>query len=82
MCTFLMGKGLGELRKFIERVIYFVLSILIFIMLWKVTGEVWEEFVPLNYKTNLIGLIFVAPIIIILSFVLSSLIFHFIRRSD
>ncbi|MBP1947202.1 inhibitor of the pro-sigma K processing machinery [Virgibacillus litoralis] len=70
------------MRKFIEKIIYFVFTILIFMVLWKVTGEVWEEFVPLNYKTNLIGLIFVSPIIIILSFVLSSLTFHFIRKSD
>lgn len=69
------------MRKFIEKIIYFVFTILIFVVLWKVTGEVWEEFVPLNYKTNLIGLIFVSPIIIILSFVLSSLTFHFIRKS-
>ncbi|MBP1949902.1 inhibitor of the pro-sigma K processing machinery [Virgibacillus litoralis] len=70
------------MRKSIEKIIYFVFTILIFMVLWKVTGEVWEEFVPLNYKTNLIGLIFVSPIIIILSFVLSSLTFQFIRKSD
>jgi hypothetical protein len=77
-----MGKVSGEMKKIVERVIYFVLTILIFLVLWKVTGEVWEAFVPLNYKTNLIGIIFVTPIIIILSFILSSLIFHFIRNSD
>ncbi|RCW76949.1 inhibitor of the pro-sigma K processing machinery [Saliterribacillus persicus] len=70
------------MRKFIEKIIYVVFTILIFIVFWKITGKVWEEFVPLNYKTNLIGLIFVSPIIIILSFVLSSLTFHFIRKSD
>ncbi|TLS36282.1 hypothetical protein FCL54_16200 [Pseudalkalibacillus caeni] len=70
------------LKKIIEGIIYFLITVLIFIVLWKVTGKVWEEFVPLNYKTNLIGFIFVTPIVIILSFSLSSMIFHFIRKSD
>lgn len=70
------------MKKFLERFIYMVLTILIFMVLWKVTGEVWEEVVPLNYKTNLIGFIFVTPIIIILSFILSGLTFHIIRKSD
>jgi hypothetical protein len=70
------------MKKFIERILYFALTILIFVVLWKVTGEVWEEFVPLNYKKNLIGIFFVTPIIIFLSFILSSLTFHFMRNSD
>jgi hypothetical protein len=74
------GKGLPVLKKGLEKIIYFVFTILIFFLLWKVTGIFWNAFVPWNLKTDLIALFVVAPLLIILAFVLSSLPFKVIIR--
>ncbi|ELK49105.1 hypothetical protein QRD89_16660 [Halobacillus sp. ACCC02827] len=55
-------------------VVYYVLAVLIFSALWKGMDLVWNAFVPLNYKTNLIAVIFVIPLMIIISLLLASFI--------
>ena len=52
------------MNKVLGNIIYFGFTIFIFIVLWKVTGELWEAFVPWNYKTDLLGIFVVAPILI------------------
>lgn len=69
------------MKKVLEKIIYFCLTIFIFIVLWTVTGELWEAFVPWNYKTDLLGILVVAPILLVSSFVLSSYSFKVIRDS-
>ncbi|WLR55577.1 hypothetical protein LC048_00720 [Mesobacillus subterraneus] len=69
------------MNQVLEKIIYFGFTIFIFIVLWKVTGELWETFVPWNYKTDLLGIFVVAPILIVSSFILSSYSFKVIRGS-
>lgn len=74
-------EGVNKMKKVLEKIIYFCLTIFIFIVLWTVTGELWEAFVPWNYKTDLLGILVVAPILLVSSFVLSSYSFKVIRDS-
>ncbi|MGD6774679.1 hypothetical protein ACQCT3_15915 [Sutcliffiella horikoshii] len=61
------------LKKGFEKIIYFIFTLFIFVLLWKAMGILWNAFVPWNLTTDLIGLFVVAPLLIILAFVLSSL---------
>ncbi|MEI5906670.1 hypothetical protein WAK64_06315 [Bacillus spongiae] len=65
----------------IEKIIYFVFTIVIFIVLWKITSELWESFVPWNYKTDLLAAFVVAPVLIVVSFILASLSFKVIKEN-
>lgn len=69
------------MNQVLGKIIYFGFTIFIFIVLWKLTGELWEAFVPWNYKTDLLGIFVVAPILIISSFIISSYSFKVIRGS-
>ncbi|RWZ60539.1 hypothetical protein EQV77_04380 [Halobacillus fulvus] len=68
------------MKRVLARVIYLYITIMNFLVLWKVTGRVWETFVPLNSTTNLVGLVFVTPVIVIASFVFTGVMFHWIRK--
>ncbi|MFS1512406.1 hypothetical protein VQL36_08230 [Chengkuizengella sp. SCS-71B] len=76
-----MRKGLNKMKQVLEKIIYFGLTVGIFIVLWRIMGELWDAFVPWNYKTDLLGIFVVTPIIIVVSFILSSLCFKVIRDS-
>lgn len=69
------------MNQVLAKVIYFVFTIFIFSTLWKLTGVFWNSYVPWNVKTDLLVIIVVAPILIIFSFILSSLSFTVIRSS-
>lgn len=61
-----------------------IVSIIVFLfylsVTWKITGEIWDRFVPLSWKTNLMALLLV-PFLIGLSMVLSSLTLKWSRTS-
>ena len=44
-------------------------------------GALWNAYVPWNVKTDLLTIFVVAPILIVVSFILSSLAFKVIRSS-
>ncbi|RLQ92266.1 hypothetical protein [Falsibacillus albus] len=69
------------LKQVVEKIIYFVFTVFIFIVLWKLMAVFWDKFVPWNYKTDLLGLCVVTPLLIALSFILSSLSFKVIKAS-
>jgi len=69
------------MRRVLEKIIYFVFTIFVFIVLLKVMDRLWEAFVPWNYKTDLLGIFVVIPILIAVSFILSSLSFKVVRGS-
>lgn len=69
------------MKRMVERLIYLVFTLFIFIVLWKGTAFLWEAFVPWNYKTDLLGLLVVIPILIALSFLLSTLAFQYTKES-
>mgnify|MGYP005830643945 CR=1 FL=1 len=60
------------LKKGLEKIKYFGFTLFIFVLLWKAMGEFWNALVPWNLTTDLIGIFVVAPLLIILAFVLSS----------
>ncbi|WP_102027820.1 hypothetical protein [Salirhabdus sp. Marseille-P4669] len=70
------------MNNIFEKLIYYVFTILFFIVLWKITGEIWEAFVPYHYKTELLALVIVIPLLIVFSFILSSLTFKVIKSSN
>ncbi|MCC5803579.1 hypothetical protein H7H33_17325 [Rossellomorea vietnamensis] len=69
------------MKRLVEWLIYLVFTLFIFIVLWKGTAYLWEAFVPWNYKTDIVGLFIVIPILSALSFILSTLVFQYIKNS-
>jgi len=69
------------MNQVLAKIIYFVFTILIFSTLWKFMGALWNAYVPWNVKTDLLTIFVVAPILIVVSFILSSLSFKVIRSS-
>ncbi|WP_262371830.1 hypothetical protein [Rossellomorea aquimaris] len=69
------------MKRLVESLIYLVFTLFIFIVLWKGTAFLWDAFVPWNYKTDLLGLLVVTPILIALSFILSTLAFQYTKDS-
>ncbi|SDJ13454.1 hypothetical protein [Salimicrobium halophilum] len=63
-----------------ERLLRFGVAIIIFFLLWQVMAYAWNLFVPLNYKTNLLGVIFVMPLMVLVSFIGSHLFIERLRR--
>lgn len=63
------------MRNTSKKLIYFVLTFFIFMLLLKLFGWIENEYLPLNTQTQLISLFIIIPAIVILSFILSSLIF-------
>ncbi|MCA0987328.1 hypothetical protein [Guptibacillus algicola] len=61
------------MRNVVRQAIYFVVTLFIFLFLWRVVGWLWELYVPFNYKTDFIGLLFVLPVMVGCSFLLASL---------
>ncbi|GGM24051.1 hypothetical protein GCM10011351_07260 [Paraliobacillus quinghaiensis] len=70
------------MKTILAKIIYFTFTLFIFTVLWKVMIEIWDAFVPWNYKTDLLGIFVVAPIVISSSFILSSLCFKVIRETE
>jgi hypothetical protein len=75
------GKGLNKMKILFEKIMYFAFTIFIFIVLWKITSALWDASVPWNYKTDLIGIFVVIPILVAAAFILSSVSFKVIRDS-
>ena len=69
------------MKNIIQKGIYFVFAIVIFILLWKIVTLTWDNFIPLNYKTNLLGALVVFPIMVVVSFILASITFKFIKKT-
>ncbi|WP_390217841.1 hypothetical protein [Halobacillus seohaensis] len=69
------------MKTILVKIIYFAFTLFILNVLWKVMIELWDAFVPWNYKTDLLGIFVVAPILIVASFILSSLCFKVIRET-
>lgn len=63
-----------------ERLLRIGGAIIIFWLLWQVMAYAWNQFVPLNYKTNLLGLLFVLPLMVLVSFISSHLFIERLRR--
>ncbi|MEL3973320.1 hypothetical protein AAEO50_13615 [Rossellomorea oryzaecorticis] len=70
-----------KMKTMIEKIIYVVFTLFIFMLLWKITSAFWEAFVPWNYKTDLIGIFVVIPAMTAAAFILSSLSFKMIKNS-
>ncbi|WP_244888159.1 hypothetical protein [[Bacillus] enclensis] len=64
-----------------EKFIYFIFAIFIFIVLWKMTASVWDAFIPWNYKTDLIGLFVVIPLLAAAAFILAGVMIKVIKSS-
>ncbi len=74
-------KEVEEMGGLLYRFISFVFTLVVFIILWKVYTFLWGAYIPWNYKTDILGLFIGTPVLIILSVILSSLTFKFIRES-
>ncbi|MEA3319542.1 MAG: hypothetical protein U9Q88_05905 [Bacillota bacterium] len=69
------------MKQVFEKVIYFIFTLFIFTVLWKLMAVLWDAFVPWNYKTDLLGLFVVTPLLLAAAFILSSLSFKIIKSS-
>ncbi|PRX79657.1 inhibitor of the pro-sigma K processing machinery [Bacillus sp. V-88] len=73
--------GCSMMKRLVGRLIYLVFTLFIFVLLWKGTAILWEAFVPWNYRTDLFGILIVTPLLIVLSFILSTLAFQYRKDS-
>ncbi|MFL8935223.1 hypothetical protein ACKA06_00360 [Rossellomorea oryzaecorticis] len=69
------------MRALKEKFIYFIFVIFIFIVLWKMTASLWDAFIPWNYKTDLIGLFVVIPLLAAAAFIIAGVMFKVIKNS-
>ncbi len=69
------------MNQVVAKIIYFVFTIFIFTTLWRLMGLYWNAFVPWNVQTDLLTIFVVTPVLIAMSFILSSLSFKVIRSS-
>ncbi len=69
------------LRTFSEKVVYYLITFFIFFLLFKIVAWLENTYIPLNTQTQLISGIILIPAIVILSFVLSSLLFNSLKES-
>lgn len=69
------------MRNISKKLIYYVLTFFIFFLLLKLFSWVENEYIPFNTQTQLISLFIIIPAIVILSFILSSLIFKGLEES-
>lgn len=69
------------MKALMEKFIYFIFVIFIFIVLWKMTASLWDAFIPWNYKTDLIGLFVVIPLLAAAAFILAGVMFKVIKNS-
>ncbi|WP_391122510.1 hypothetical protein [Psychrobacillus sp. L3] len=69
------------MNQVLANIIYFLFVIFIFCTLWKFMGVLWNAYVPWNVTTDLLTIFVVTPILIVVSFILSSLSFKVIRSS-
>ncbi len=69
------------MKRVIEKATYFALTLFIFIVLWKIVGELWDVFVPWNYKTDLFGIFVVTPVLIVASLIFASFSFKVIKET-
>ncbi|WP_241494438.1 hypothetical protein [Bacillus coahuilensis] len=63
------------MKQVFEKVIYFIFTLFIFAVLWKLLAVLWDAFVPWNYKTDLLGLFVVTPLLIAAVFYFIKLVF-------
>lgn len=69
------------MKKVSEKVIYYVITFCIFFLLFNIVAWLENAYIPLNTQTQLISGIVILPAIIILSFILSSLLFKNLKES-
>ncbi|QFT87393.1 hypothetical protein FIU87_01900 [Bacillus sp. THAF10] len=81
LLSILYGREINKMKQVFEKVVYFIFTLFIFTFLWKLMAVLWDAFVPWNYKTDLLGLFVVTPILIGAAFILSSLSFKIIKNS-
>lgn len=67
------------MNQIFAKIIYFIFTLFIFVALWKITGILWNAYVPWNTATDLLALLLVIPTLIAVSFILSSVSFKVIR---
>ena len=69
----------NEMKQLTEKVLFFIFTLLIFRVLWEITGFLWNAFVPWNYKTDLLALFVVIPLLFVASLSLTHLSFNIIK---
>lgn len=69
------------LRTFSEKLVYYLITFIIFVLLFKIVAWLENTYISLNTQTQLISGIILIPAIVILSFVLSSLLFNSLKES-
>lgn len=69
------------MKKISEKLIYYLVTLIIFFLLFKCVAWLENAYIPLNTQTQLISGIIIIPAIMILSFILSSLLFRVLKES-
>ncbi|OED33186.1 hypothetical protein BHE17_12275 [Planococcus maritimus] len=69
------------MKKISKKVIFYVITFCIFFLLFNMVAWLENAYVPLNTQTQLISGIVILPAIVILSFIISSLLFRSFKES-
>ncbi|ANU12349.1 hypothetical protein BBH88_18775 (plasmid) [Planococcus antarcticus DSM 14505] len=70
------------MKNLSEKLIYYLITFVIFFLLFKIVAWLENAYIPLNTQTQLVSGIIILPTIVILSFVLSSLLFKSLKESN
>ncbi|WP_270181176.1 hypothetical protein [Alkalihalobacillus sp. CinArs1] len=68
------------MKHLVRKAIYLMMTLCIFLIEWRVVGWLWNKYIPFHYKTDLIGLLFVLPVMVGSSFLLASLAMKVLRE--
>ncbi|AIY05406.1 hypothetical protein Plano_1441 [Planococcus sp. PAMC 21323] len=70
------------MKNLSEKLIYYLITFVIFFLLFKIFAWMENAYIPLNTQTQLMSGIIILPAIVILSFVLSGLLFKSLKESN
>lgn len=69
------------MKSISEKAIFYLTTFIIFFLLFKIVAWLENTYIPLNTQTQLVSGIIILPAIVILSFILSSLLFKSLKES-
>ncbi|RAZ69587.1 hypothetical protein DP119_02710 [Planococcus maitriensis] len=69
------------MKTLLEKFIYFLISLFVFLLLFKIVAWIANTHIPLNTQAQLISGIIILPVIAVLSIILSNLLVKSIKES-
>lgn len=66
--------------EYLIKIIRILITLVVFGFLWRISGEIWEAFMPLDGIINLIFIIVGVPLLIVASILISGVTMNTIKK--